>query len=93
MYTLSVLLHITYSKPKTERNIPDGIHAPIDSGMSNIHQIPQLRHHGAVYHSNRKAQAGVRNDQMRDLCGKRYLQVKEKKMVSLACVVGQLTGE
>jgi len=63
----------TNSKAKTEGNIPNSIDPTIHRAVPEVHQVPQLGHHGAVHHANGKPKASHGDDELSWLHGKRYL--------------------
>ena len=69
---------LTDCKPETEGNIPNSIDPAIHRAVPKIHQVPQLRHHGAVHHANCKPKASHGDDQLSWPRSKRNLKRNEE---------------
>lgn len=52
---------LTQSESYAEGDVSDGVDAAVDGGVPDVHQVAQFRHHGAVYHTDGKAEAGIRH--------------------------------
>ena len=55
---------LTDCEPQTERDVSNGVDAPVDGRVPDVHQEPQLGHHGGVHHPDPEAQAGHGDDQV-----------------------------
>ena len=64
---------LTNCKAKTERHVTDGIDPAIYRAVPEVHQVPQLGHHGAVHHADGKPEASHGDDELCRLASNRYL--------------------